>query len=83
MVLGGLARVLSKGFWGSKARAGSSFSYGGVRRRFPKIVDLIEDFDPNPNFTLPPEGLASSRSRAQARPASKVQRSPGPSHAFV
>ena len=57
---------------GSKARAGSSFSYGGVRRRFPKIVDLIEVFARNPNFTCPPEGgrrQAGAESATVARPA--------------
>ena len=51
-------------YLGSKARAGSSFSYGGVRHRTSKIVDLIDVFNRNPNFTVPPEGLAPSRRRA-------------------
>ena len=67
LVLAGLAAVLSTAWEGSKARAGSRFSYGGVRRRSQKVIDLIEVFDPNPNFTCPPQGV-------QAKPASKVRR---------
>ena len=53
---GGLAAVLSEHIWVAKQERGLALATGGVRRRSCKIVDLIEVFARNPNFTVPPEG---------------------------
>ena len=51
----------------TKTKRCLALAIGGFRRPSPKNVDPIEDPRPNPNFTVPPEGSETRRSRAGAK----------------